>query len=109
MLTLAYFLLLDGAMQFQRATVRIREPERERVRRVGARIARIVRSYVSVNLLLAALAGIFTWISLELLAARDPRRGIAGRDLRRDLARPKGRSGVGRRRWCGDRSAPATG
>ena len=66
-LTLAYFLLLDGATQFQRATARIREPERERVRRVGVRIARIVRSYVSVNLLLAGLAGVFTWLSLELL------------------------------------------
>jgi predicted PurR-regulated permease PerM len=66
-LTLAYFLLLDGAVQFHRATRRIREPERERVRRVGARIAQIVRSYVSVNLLLAALAGVFTWVSLELL------------------------------------------
>ena len=28
---------------------------------------RIVRSYVSVNLLLAALAGVFTWLALELL------------------------------------------
>jgi predicted PurR-regulated permease PerM len=66
-LTLAYFLLLDGATQFHRATARVREPERGRVRRVGAHIAQIVRSYVSVNLLLAALAGVFTWISLELL------------------------------------------
>ena len=61
-LTLAYFLLLDGAAQFHRVTLRIREPERERVRRVGVRIAQIVRSYVSVNLLLAALAGVFTWL-----------------------------------------------
>jgi predicted PurR-regulated permease PerM len=66
-LTLAYFLLLDGAGMFARATVRLRSPERDRVRRVGARIAAIVRSYVSVNLLLAALAGVFTWLSLELL------------------------------------------
>ena len=66
-LTLAYFLLLDGAAQFHRVTARIHEPGRERVRRVGARIAQIVRSYVSVNLLLAALAGIFTWLVLELL------------------------------------------
>jgi predicted PurR-regulated permease PerM len=66
-LTLAYFLLLDGAGIFARATARIRAPERERVRRVGRRIAAIVRSYVSVNLLLAALAGVFTWLALELL------------------------------------------
>ena len=44
-----------------------REPQRERVRRIGVRIAEIVRSYVSVNLLLAALAGVFTWLALELL------------------------------------------
>jgi predicted PurR-regulated permease PerM len=66
-LTLAFFLLLDGGRQFTALTARIRDPERERVRRVGVRIAGIVRSYVSVNLLLAALAGIFTWVSLELL------------------------------------------
>jgi predicted PurR-regulated permease PerM len=66
-LTLAYFLLLDGGHHFERVTGRIRMPERERVRRVGRRIAGIVRSYVSVNLLLAALAGVFTWLALELL------------------------------------------
>lgn len=66
-LTLAYFLLLDGATQFRHATQRVREPQRERIRRLGGRIAQIVRSYVSVNLLLAALAGVFTWLSLELL------------------------------------------
>jgi predicted PurR-regulated permease PerM len=66
-LTLAYFLLLDGAGMFRQATERIRAPHRERLRRVGGRVAAIVRSYVSVNLTLAALAGIFTWLTLELL------------------------------------------
>ena len=66
-LTLAYFLLLDGARQFERATARLGTPERERVRRVGTRIAAIVRSYVSVNLLLAVAAGVVTWVTLELL------------------------------------------
>ncbi len=66
-LTLAYFLLLDGARQFERLTGRLRVGERERMRRVGARIAGIVRSYVSVNLLLAAAAGVFTWLVLEAL------------------------------------------
>lgn len=66
-LTIAFFLLLDGARQFERAAMRLRAPERERVLRVGRRIAGIVRSYVSVNVLLAALAGVFTWASLELL------------------------------------------
>ena len=66
-LTLSYFLLLDGGHQFERLTARLRMPERDRVRRVGVRIAAIVRSYVSVNLLLAVMAGVFTWLSLELL------------------------------------------
>lgn len=65
--TLAYFLLLDGATQFHRLSGRLHEPVRDRVRRLGVRIAEIVRSYVTVNLALAALAGIFTWVSLELL------------------------------------------
>jgi predicted PurR-regulated permease PerM len=39
----------------------------DRVRRAGTRIAGIVRSYVSINVTLAALAGVFTWLALELL------------------------------------------
>ena len=66
-LTLTFFLLLDGRGHFEAAIRRLRAPQRERVRRVGFRIARIVRSYVSVNVLLAALAGVFTWLVLELL------------------------------------------
>ena len=65
--TLTFFLLLDGRAHFGAITARIREPQRERVRRVATRIAGIVRSYVSVNLLLAAFAGVFTWLALELL------------------------------------------
>jgi predicted PurR-regulated permease PerM len=66
-LTLAFFLLLDGAAQFRALTARVADPHRERIRRVGVRVAQIVRSCVSVNLFLAALAGVFTWLSLELL------------------------------------------
>jgi predicted PurR-regulated permease PerM len=66
-LTLSYFLLLDGGRQFERATARLRDSHRERVRRAGERIARIVRAYVTVNITLAALAGGFTWLVLELL------------------------------------------
>ena len=86
MLTLAFFLLLDGGQHVRALTARLAEPQRARIRRVGDRIARIVRSYVIVNLLLAALAGIFTW-----LAAGAPRR------------RPRGPAGGARRRsstWC---------
>jgi predicted PurR-regulated permease PerM len=66
-LTLAFFLLLDGAHQFELLTRRLNSSVRDRVRHLGTRIAAIVRSYVSVNLLLAALAGVFTWLALELL------------------------------------------
>ncbi len=66
-LTLTFFLLLDGRAHFGAITARIREPQRERVTRVATRIAGIVKSYVSVNLLLALLAGVFTWLALELL------------------------------------------
>jgi predicted PurR-regulated permease PerM len=66
-LTLTFFLLLDGATQFRRLAARLHAPERDRALRLGTKIAAIVRSYVSVNLLLAGLAGLFTWVSLELL------------------------------------------
>jgi predicted PurR-regulated permease PerM len=66
-LTLAFFLLLDGVSMFERITSRLGEQYRVRIRRVAEKIARIVRSYVTVNLFLAVLAGVFTWLSLELL------------------------------------------
>jgi predicted PurR-regulated permease PerM len=66
-LTLAFFLLLDGVSMFERMTSRLAETYRVRIRHVGEKIARIVRSYVTVNLFLAVLAGVFTWLSLELL------------------------------------------
>jgi predicted PurR-regulated permease PerM len=66
-LTLSFFLLLDRGRLFERGVSQLRSRHREGVRRVGERIARIVRSYVSVNLTLAALAGVFTWLVLELL------------------------------------------
>jgi predicted PurR-regulated permease PerM len=59
--------LLDGRRQFERAISRLRADHRERTRRAGERIAAIVRAYVSVNLLLAGLAGVFTWLALELI------------------------------------------
>jgi predicted PurR-regulated permease PerM len=66
-LTLTFFLLNDGGQQFFKLTARLQEPQRERARRIGVRVAKIVRSYVSVNVLLAGLAGVFTWLALELL------------------------------------------
>jgi predicted PurR-regulated permease PerM len=66
-LTLTVFLLLEGKGMFERGTGRLPSPHRERFRRVGIRIAAVVRSYVTVNLLLAAGAGVFTWAFLEIL------------------------------------------
>jgi predicted PurR-regulated permease PerM len=65
-LTLTFFLLLDGRGMFDRGTGRLPAPQRGRARRVGIRIAAVVRSYVSVNLLLAAAAGVLTWLFLEI-------------------------------------------
>lgn len=65
-LTLTFFLLLDGHGMFTRGTGRLPDPQRDRARRVGIRIAEVVRAYVSVNLVLAAAAGVLTWLFLEI-------------------------------------------
>jgi predicted PurR-regulated permease PerM len=65
-LTLTVFMLLEGKGMFERGTGRLPEPQRGRATRVGERIAAVVKSYVSVNLLLAIGAGLFTWIYLEI-------------------------------------------
>jgi predicted PurR-regulated permease PerM len=65
-LALTFFLLLDGRGMYERGTARLQAPQRERFRRVGIRIAAVVRSYVSVNLLLAAAGGLLTWLFLEI-------------------------------------------
>jgi predicted PurR-regulated permease PerM len=66
-LVLAYFLLIDGDRQFERATERFTPSGRDRVRRIGDRIYGIVKGYVTVNVTLAAAAGVLTWLVLELL------------------------------------------
>jgi predicted PurR-regulated permease PerM len=65
-LTLTVFLLLEGKGMFERGTRRLPRPHRDRARRIGTRIAAVVRSYVSVNVVLALAAGLFTWIFLEI-------------------------------------------
>jgi predicted PurR-regulated permease PerM len=65
-LTLTFFLLLDGRGMFERGTARLTAPQRGRARRIGTRIAAVVRSYVSVNLVLAVAAGVLTWGFLEI-------------------------------------------
>lgn len=65
-ITLTFFLLLDGREMFERGTGRLGAPHRERFRRVGTRVAAVVRSYVTVNVLLATAAAVFTWAFLEI-------------------------------------------
>jgi predicted PurR-regulated permease PerM len=66
-LALTYFLLLDGRQQGERLLERFESDTAERLRRIAARIAGVVKAYVTVNLTLAIAAGVFTWLSLELL------------------------------------------
>jgi predicted PurR-regulated permease PerM len=65
-LTLTFFLLLDGRGMFERGTGRLVAPQRKRARRIGLRVAEVVRAYVSVNLLLAIAAGLLTFAFLEI-------------------------------------------
>jgi predicted PurR-regulated permease PerM len=64
-LTLTFFLLLDGGGMVRRGTARLSEPQRGRARRIAERVATVVKAYVSVNLLLAIAAGFLTWAFLE--------------------------------------------
>jgi predicted PurR-regulated permease PerM len=64
-ITLTFFLLLDGRGMVTRGTGRLPEPHRERARRIADRIAEVVKAYVSVNLLLAIAAGLLTWGFLQ--------------------------------------------
>jgi predicted PurR-regulated permease PerM len=65
-ITLTFFLLLDGRGMVQRGTGRLPSEQRERARRIANRVAEVVKAYVSVNLLLAIAAGVLTWIFLEI-------------------------------------------
>jgi predicted PurR-regulated permease PerM len=64
-ITLTFFLLLDGRGMVQRGTGRLAGLQRERARRIADRVAEVVKAYVSVNLLLAIAAGFLTWAFLE--------------------------------------------
>jgi predicted PurR-regulated permease PerM len=66
-LAITYFLLLDGRQQGERLLSRLQPDNAERLRRIATRIAGVVKAYVSVNLLLAIAAGVFTWLALEVL------------------------------------------
>src|SRR4051794_1350431 len=64
-ITLTFFLLLDGRGMVERGTGRLPGGQRERARRIASRVAEVVKAYVSVNLLLAVAAGFLTWAFLE--------------------------------------------
>src|SRR4051794_26108978 len=64
-ITLTFFLLLDGRGMVQRGTDRLPTLQRDRARRIAERVAEVVKAYVSVNLLLAIAAGFLTWAFLE--------------------------------------------
>jgi predicted PurR-regulated permease PerM len=65
-ITLTFFLLLDGRGMVERGTGRLPGEQRERARRIASRVAEVVKAYVSVNLLLAVAAGVLTWGFLEI-------------------------------------------
>ena len=65
-LTLTFFLLLDGKGMVERGTGRLPTDHRDRARRIANRVAEVVKAYVSVNLLLAVAAGVLTWGFLEI-------------------------------------------
>jgi predicted PurR-regulated permease PerM len=64
-ITLTFFLLMDGRGMVQRGTGRLPSIQRDRARRIADRVAEVVKAYVSVNLVLAIAAGILTWGFLE--------------------------------------------
>jgi predicted PurR-regulated permease PerM len=64
-ITLTFFLLLEGRGMVGRGTGRLPAIQRDRARRIADRVAEVVKAYVSVNLLLAIAAGFLTWAFLE--------------------------------------------
>jgi predicted PurR-regulated permease PerM len=66
-IVLAFFLLLEGPRILDRVLAWIGGGHERRGRAIAAGIYRIVRGYVTVNLTLAVVAGLFTWGMLEAL------------------------------------------
>jgi len=66
-LALAFFLVLDRGRLYLNAVSRLPGDAAERGRRIGEGVFHVVKSYISVTLLSAVMAGLFTWIMLELL------------------------------------------
>ncbi|HEX6116554.1 MAG TPA: AI-2E family transporter [Solirubrobacterales bacterium] len=66
-LALGFFLVLDRGRLYANAVSRLPGSAAERWRRIGEGIFRVVKSYITVALLSAVMAGVFTWLMLELL------------------------------------------
>lgn len=64
---LAFFLLLEGRGILDRGLARLGPEHAARGELIAGRVYGVVRGYVTVNLLLAVAAGLFTWGVLELL------------------------------------------
>jgi predicted PurR-regulated permease PerM len=66
-LALAFFLLLDRGKLYRNAVARLPGDAAARGRRIGDGVYKVVRSYVTMTLLFAIAAGVFTWVMMELL------------------------------------------
>jgi predicted PurR-regulated permease PerM len=66
-LTLTFFLLLEGGGLFEFLLARMPRSRAERVRRVSADVYRAVAGYVAGNLLISVIAGTVTYVTLTIL------------------------------------------
>ena len=66
-LALGFFLLLDRGKLYMSAVSALPGNAAARGRRIGEGVFRVVKSYISVTLLSAGMASVFTWIMLEIL------------------------------------------
>jgi predicted PurR-regulated permease PerM len=66
-LVLAFFLLLEGRALLDRMLSALSPRRAARGERIASRVYAVVRGYVTVNLLLAIAAGVFTWLVLTAL------------------------------------------
>ena len=66
-LALAFFLLLDRGKLYMAGVARLPAEAAARGRRIGEGVYRAVRSYVTMTLLFALAAGLFTWVMMEIL------------------------------------------
>lgn len=66
-LTLAFFMLVDGPSSWQKSTALLKPRHAARVNHVGERISTAISGYVTGNLFISLIAGLVTLITLLLL------------------------------------------